>query len=87
MTDKEKTIDTLLAFSINKMYNTAMLIENVTEKHGKKHAERIAELFCHEHHLPSMPIDEFMGTLASAMQRKMLLIDPDLDITDQSIIH
>jgi hypothetical protein len=77
----------MMAFSIDKMYNTAMLIENVTKRHGKKHAERIAEEFCHFHHFPSMPIEEFMGTLSSAMQRKALLIDPDLDITDQSIIH
>lgn len=87
MTDKEKTIEIMLGFSIDKMYNTAMLIESVTSRNGTKHAERIAEQFCHEHHLPSMPISEFMSTLASAMQRKMLLIDPEADITDKTIIH
>ena len=87
MTDKEQTIEVLLGFSIDKMYNTAMLIEEVTARNGTKHAERIAEQFCHEHHLPSMPIAEFMSTLASAMQRKMLLINPDSDIADKTIIH
>lgn len=87
MTDKEQTIEVMLGFSIDKMYNTAMLIEEVTARNGTKHAERIAEQFCHANHLPSMPITEFMSTLASAMQRKMLLINPDADISDKTIIH
>lgn len=87
MTDKEKTIEVMLGFSIDKMYNTAMLIEGITARNGTRHAERVAEQFCHEYQLPSMSIEEFMSTLASAMQRKMLLINPDADISDQSIIH
>lgn len=87
MTDKEKIIEVMLGFSIDKMYNTAMLIEGITAHNGTRHAERVAEQFCHEYQLPSMSIEEFMSTLASAMQRKMLLINPDSDISDQSIIH
>lgn len=87
MSDKEKAIDIMLGFSIDKMYNTVQLLEGVVQRHGMRHGERMAELYCNEYNIPALTFPEFMSALGSAMQRKLMLIDPNAEITDKTIIH
>ena len=87
MSDKETAIEMMMGFSIEKMYNTVMLFEEIVAKHGMMHGDRIADQYCKSYGIPVLNFIEFMKALASAMQRKMMLIDPSQDVTDKTIIH
>lgn len=87
MSDRETAIDVMMGFSIDKMYNTVMLIEAMIARNGVRSAEQFIEEYCKKHYLPTMNLKEFMGALSSAMQRKLMLIDPDEDVADKTIIH
>lgn len=88
MNEEEQAVAVISGFSIQKITNTVALIEGIIERHGLRHADKIAAMFCRQYRLPRMDTMEMMRVMGKAANRKMLMADPDQDINSQpTIIH
>lgn len=88
MNDQERAVAILTGFSIDKLLNTVDLIEGIVGRNGMKHGDKMALEFCKASYLPRMNAMELMQCLGKAVNRKMLLMNPDEGEQERpSIIH
>jgi hypothetical protein len=88
MNDQDRAVAVLTGFSIDKLLNTVDFIEEIVGRSGVKHGDKMALDFCKANYLPRMNVMELVQCLGKAVNRKMLLMNPDEGEQDRpSIIH
>lgn len=88
MNDQDRALAMLTGFSMDKLLNTVDFIEGIVGRNGMKHGDRMALEFCKSSNLPRMNAMELMQCLGKAVNRKMLLMDPDHGEQERpTIIH
>lgn len=88
MSEQENIVATLTGFSIDKLLNTVDLIEEVVGRNGLRHGDKLALDFCKQSRLPRMNAIQLVQCLGKAVNRKMLLLNPDEGEQERpSIIH
>lgn len=88
MTEQDKIVATLVGFNIDKLLNTVDLIEEVVGRNGMRHGDKLSLEFCKQHGLPRMNAIQLVQCLGKAINRKMLLLNPDEGEQERpNIIH
>lgn len=88
MTEKDRAVAIICGFSMDKILDTVDFIEAVVGRHGMRHGDRLAMMFCKKYNLPRMNTMDLMSCLGAAANRKMLLMNPDDgDQGKPNIIH
>lgn len=78
----------LTGFSIDSLLNTVDFVEEVVGRNGMRHGDKLAMDFCKKHNLPRMNSMQLMQCLGKAVNRKMLLMNPDESNNERpNIIH
>lgn len=88
MNEQDRAVAVLIGFSIDKLLNTVDFIEEVVGRNGIRHGDKLALEFCKRHALPRMNAMQLVQCLGKAVNRKMLLLNPDEGEQERpSIIH
>lgn len=77
MNEQDKAVAILVGFSIDKLLNTVDFIEEVVGRNGLRHGDKLALEFCKKSGLHRMNAMELVQCLGKAVNRKMLLMNPD----------
>ena len=75
MSETEVVINVMMSKPLDSLMNTQQVLDAVAKRNGERHAENLADQFCKQHHLPTMPYSEFKSCLQSALIRKSIVVD------------
>lgn len=88
MNEQDAAVSILTGFSIDKLLNTVDFIEEVVGRNGMIHGDKLALEFCKKAGINRMNAIELVQCLGKAVNRKMLLMNPEEGEQERpNIIH
>lgn len=80
--NEDQIIDKLMAMPASRLQYTFDLLGSVMERNGASHIGKLISTFSRQNGLPQVSNQQFLAAMEKALNRKMLLLDPETDSTN-----
>lgn len=80
--NEDQIIDKLMGMPASRLQSTFELLAGVMERSGPSHIGKLISTFSRQNGLPQVSNQQFLAAMEKALNRKMLLLDPEADSTN-----
>jgi hypothetical protein len=82
VSNEDVIIDRLMGIPASRLQATFDLLGSVMERHGASHIGNLVTSFSRQHGLPKVSNQQFIAAMEKALNRKLLMLDPETDINN-----
>lgn len=79
--NEDVIIDKLMGMPASRLQFTFDLLASVMQRNGTSHIGKLISTFSRQNGLPQVSTQQFLSAMEKALNRKMLLLDPETDAT------
>lgn len=80
--NEDPIVDKLMAMPASRLQSTFELLAGVMERNGPSHIGNLIATFSRQNDLPLVSNQQFLAAMEEALNRRMLLLDPEADSTN-----
>lgn len=77
--NEDQIVDKLMSMPASRLQSTFELLAGVMERNGASHIGKMIATFSRQNGLPQVSNQQFLAAMEKALNRKMLLLDPEAD--------